>query len=106
MIDAAKYKERVWAGIDVLDKIDPDWRVKVDRDQLNLHNPSYCVLGHVFGDYWSGGQIILEEVNGRKVPMNQDAMAELAFDLEREEREDLRAKEGYDELTSLWLQHL
>lgn len=106
-----QFKHNVEDGVHALDRIiGPEWRdtVKsaIEEGELELQSPSHCVLGHVYGDYWSGGREVLEKINGRKVPMSQDAMAELGFDLPSPLREENDAVEAYEELTREWEMYL
>lgn len=43
---------RVRRGIDLLDEYGPSgWRDRIDLSTLDLGDPEYCVIGHVFGRY-------------------------------------------------------
>jgi hypothetical protein len=42
------------AGIKLLDLQVPNWRAKIDLDELDLGSCSVCILGQVFGDYDTG----------------------------------------------------
>lgn len=45
--------ERVARGIALLDKVKPDWWKALDGVNLNLWHSSDCVLGKVYGGYWT-----------------------------------------------------
>jgi hypothetical protein len=48
-------QERVQAGIKFLDENAPrNWRERVDLDRLDIDKSSRCVLGLVYGNYWTG----------------------------------------------------
>jgi hypothetical protein len=53
------YSNEVAKGIRVLDLQVPNWRQKIDVENLDLGSCSICVLGQVFGDYNDG----IEELN-------------------------------------------
>lgn len=53
------YAAKVAAGVKVLDREVPNWRSKIDVDNLDLGSCSICILGQVFGDYNDG----LNELN-------------------------------------------
>lgn len=42
------------AGVAVLDEHVIGWRDKVDADGLDMGDPCCCVLGQVFGDFYTG----------------------------------------------------
>ncbi|UJQ86919.1 hypothetical protein SEA_TREAT_84 [Streptomyces phage Treat] len=48
------YSNEVAKGIKVLDQQVPNWRQKIDVENLDLGSCSICVLGQVFGDYNDG----------------------------------------------------
>lgn len=48
------FTAQINAGIKLLDSEVPNWRGKIDIDELDLGSCSVCVLGQVFGDYDDG----------------------------------------------------
>src|SRR5258706_849059 len=40
----------VRAGIELLDRVKPEWRSLVDRDTLDMLNPRKCIAGQVFAN--------------------------------------------------------
>lgn len=58
------YAEEVQAGAALLDEKAPRWFDHVELDDLNLGDIFGCVLGQVYGDYFSGVEAIIPtEVN-------------------------------------------
>lgn len=47
------YSEAVARGVEWLDAQDADWREKIDVEKLDIANVNWCILGQVFGGYWS-----------------------------------------------------
>jgi hypothetical protein len=43
------HSQRVAKGVAFLDKVQPDWRDVVNWDQMNMQDPSRCVLGQTRG---------------------------------------------------------
>lgn len=48
------YESKVAQGVQLLDQNVPNWRDKINVDNLDLGSCSICVLGQVFGDYNDG----------------------------------------------------
>lgn len=48
------YVRRVLCGIRLMDDRVPDWRDRIDADDLDMENCYRCVFGHVFGQYVIG----------------------------------------------------
>ncbi len=56
-----RLKERVLAGIDVLnEKYGPNWVDHVDASKLFMESGQACVLGQVYGGYWDGVAALTE----------------------------------------------
>jgi hypothetical protein len=54
MIDPAPSPaERVAAGAAHLDRLCPGWAHLVDPDSLDMSLSGWCVLGQVFGNFWT-----------------------------------------------------
>lgn len=52
-------RRRVRAGIALFDdKLNYDWRERIDPDRLDVSSPGNCVLGMVFGDYATGQAVL------------------------------------------------
>jgi len=49
---------RVQAGAQLLDETKPDWFERVNVDELDMKKAKYCVLGHVYGDYYDGLRVL------------------------------------------------
>ena len=47
-------KQRVLAGIQLLNKKVPDWRQKIDINKFDIRDCSQCVLAQIFGTYHLG----------------------------------------------------
>lgn len=47
-------KERVRAGMALLDERVPGWEQRIDLDTLHLGDCTTCVMGHVFGSFNAG----------------------------------------------------
>lgn len=63
-------RARVRSGVDLLDlRGPPDWRSRIDPDRLNVDSGRDCVLGQVYGTYWSGLRY-LELSDGRGFGMH------------------------------------
>ncbi len=61
MTSTLEYEERVRRGMAWLDEHAPaNWRAKVNLRKFDMENPCHCVVGQVFGDYWTA----LEELAG------------------------------------------
>lgn len=51
--------ERVRKGAALLDKDHKGWHREIqDIADVNMQDPNTCILGHVFGDFWDGLNII------------------------------------------------
>ena len=58
----AAAKERVARGVLLLDKYVPSWAGKIDLAFLDMGNCAHCVLGQVFGSYFSGYMALGDQV--------------------------------------------
>lgn len=45
-------------GAALLDEHVPDWYQHINREALNMGDTERCILGQVFGDYFSGCSIL------------------------------------------------
>lgn len=54
----AKVEARVDKGVALLDQVAPGWRSNVDESILWLEDISRCVLGQVYGDYYTGTAVL------------------------------------------------
>lgn len=74
---------RVEQGIELLDKVDTRWRDKIDLEELDLGDTGKCVLGQVYGDWWSGVTFLFDEGNMTDIPYStnlRDASVEYGFE--------------------------
>lgn len=95
---ARKAAERVQRGAALLDRVDPSWRPKVKRSELNLSSPGHCIVGQVFGGYNDG----LEMLGLRTFDkgFNDTSQAEIDHGFERGQGVE------YWELEREWLKEL
>lgn len=47
-------EERVKKGVEVLDRVEPDWWKKIELPKLDIQRCESCVLGQVFSSYTHG----------------------------------------------------
>jgi hypothetical protein len=62
-------------GAKKLDHVEPNWHKMIDWDKFNIANPSKCVLGQVFHDYYDGLEKVLPGV-----PCYSDSQDKLALE--------------------------
>ena len=53
------YQEQIKMGMDVLDKVQPEWVEDIDLERLDIGSDFSCVLGQLYGTYASGVRNIL-----------------------------------------------
>lgn len=46
--------EAVQRGVELLDRNHPGWYNKIPLDKLHMADGDYCVLGHLYGTYYTG----------------------------------------------------
>ena len=51
-------------GAVYLDTIRPMWFKEIDLKTLDLDDPSQCILGQCFDDFWDGLRILVPEIDG------------------------------------------
>jgi hypothetical protein len=56
-------RKEIEAGMQVLDREAPGWEQIVNVGQLNIALDCDCVLGFVYGSYWSGLEMLGEPDN-------------------------------------------
>ena len=56
-------RKEIEAGMQVLDWEAPGWEQRVDVERLNIAFDCDCVLGFVYGSYWSGLEMLGEPDN-------------------------------------------
>lgn len=96
---ARKAAERVQRGAALLDRVDPSWRPKVKRSELNLSSPDHCIVGQVFGGYNDGlKRLGLRGFDG--LDFNDTFQAEIDHGFERGQGVE------YWELEREWLKEL
>lgn len=54
LIAEINMKESVNRGAELLDRVMPDWRSKINVDTLNMGSPADCILGQLYGLYHEG----------------------------------------------------
>lgn len=93
-----KIPERVARGTATLDRIDPEWRTKVDTDKLRMASPFDCVLGQLYSQFGCAPLSLTGDTDsndfravslGFHASMNQDFHKGCEYDY-------------YDTLTSAW----
>ncbi len=47
------YPKSIPEAAALLDKIKPDWRLRIDVKTLDMKSPHWCILGQVFGNYFN-----------------------------------------------------
>ena len=52
-IKIKKVKASVKRAAKILDKKSKGWEKSIDISELNLQDSDYCIIGHVFGSYYS-----------------------------------------------------
>jgi hypothetical protein len=60
----AEAASRVARGVKWLDEAVPDWRSKIDLQELDLTSECNCVLGQLFGDFFTpldNGTLTMDE---------------------------------------------
>jgi hypothetical protein len=92
--------ERVAAGAAWLDQhAAPDWVEDVNLERLDMNHRRRCVLGQIYGDYFSAGDVALpsrSELYGFNVsrPYDDDVFAQLDAEWTRLIRERRAATDG------------
>lgn len=56
---AGSFKRRAQKGREIMDRVEPTWKDKVDRDRLNMYSEVDCVLGQVYGTFDVGVKHII-----------------------------------------------
>lgn len=57
---------RVARGVEILDRLCPDWFGRIDRKRFTIRSCTECILGQLYGDFVSGALKI-----GLEHPLNQ-----------------------------------
>jgi hypothetical protein len=83
-------KESVARGADLLDDTTPGWRERINTYTLLMSNPGWCVLGQLFGSFFTGTATL--GIGGEQA-------AYYGFDFLTEEM----YVGAYDELQEAWL---
>lgn len=95
----ADVTQRIKWGVSLLDKMaPPDWRKYINVKQLSIGSFNACVLGQIYGDYWTGAATLgirgVEDLFGFAIRHTED-FEEYAFP------EDA-LKNAYQELEREW----
>lgn len=66
MENEEKVRARVALGVQRLDEhFGPDWPHRIDLESLDLASSYDCVLGQLFGEFWTGVQTLWPDFDGR-----------------------------------------
>ena len=90
--------ESVKHGVEFLDKHNPGWREKINRETLDLLQADCCILGQLYGNFW-------DALRGSIIPnrtFSTDWAEERGFYLET----PARGLADWFSLTHLWRQEL
>ena len=85
-------------GERLLDRVQPDWRDKVDRERLCMSDGCDCILGQVYGDYNDGLIALDEEMRLGEQPVHASQYGFSTLDLPNHV--------GYPHLQDAWLEIL
>ena len=66
MISDATIQRRVAKGVAWLDRHKRGWAHSIDLKTLALESSRYCVLGQVFGDFWTALEQCQPKMTGRQ----------------------------------------
>ena len=88
-----RLRERVRAGMALLDFRKPGWRHKIDLEKLDLRSCQSCVLGEVYGDYCLGMSTLFPHDENSTSSRSEVAQS-LGFYLNNDRH--------YNDLTAVW----
>lgn len=54
------------SGALLLDVVCPDWLSRIDPERLDLSDQTFCILGHVFGNYYAGCEWLAIEADSQE----------------------------------------
>jgi hypothetical protein len=58
------YEDRVERGAALLDRARPGWEREISLDDLAMSRCDHCILGQLYGQYWTGVQAVRPLVFG------------------------------------------
>lgn len=93
-------RTRVERGAQLLDEIEPGWFQRIDLTDLDLSDPTCCVLGQIYEDFSNGVHVIevrFPDVPHRFLDEAHDWYIETGFDIAGSESSEI-----FEELTVAW----
>lgn len=91
---------RIEAGIKYLDKRKKGWLSGINEQKLSLANNKICILGQVFGDYWSQVRSSSDSrASGGRRALTEKESIKYGFYLESSK---FGLVSGYDLLSHMW----
>ena len=52
------FEKEIENGVEFLNKVYPDWLSKIDLEKLNMDQPSNCILGQLYGNFYVARDIL------------------------------------------------
>lgn len=116
MIQMNALRTKVQDGANLLDKIHPDWRKvfqSIEPHRLRMSECRSCVLGHLYGNYWTGAYRVLTQLFPDRYPDVEPSDTEPVLIAIVDSFKELRYygfigahNEDYPVLKELWLEEI
>jgi len=94
------FEKEIEKGVEFLNKVYPDWLSKIDLEKLNMDQPSNCILGQLYGNFYVA-QNILDMSDKNYDKMGFTVPIVLYYDEHDNEKWDTLAKEWKEKIVSL-----
>ena len=112
MIPIETLKKRVQKGVRLLNRTNPNWYKHIDGGSITMEMPCQCVLGQLFGNYYSGVKILKLAKPSTVLPMFEReklikagapyGFSFSSFDSNRYYKTEEQEAKGFDQLGALW----
>lgn len=94
--------ERVWRGVEILDRRRPGWENEIDLGTLFVGSPVLCVLGQIFGRYETGLDWLAGEFEGGEGEEADRIARDDAYGFTSTHENETTEAEELESLTGLW----
>lgn len=91
-------EERVRKGAELLNKLEPDWLIRIDSAHLDISDSRSCVLGQLFGHFSEGAGIL--------GCSHKELVSHGFASTSRGGGASYKAYEEYNKLTDAWMDYI
>lgn len=105
MLTSHVARERAHEGATLLDAKYPGWAEYVPAADLMMHNPCYCILGHVYGGFVDGLKALFSELRPYSAATARWAY-DHGFDKEPSFGYVVSNREEWDNLETAWINEI